>query len=398
MTVGDWAKADLAEIPGGAISLAQALDLAVDFALRGPGGGVNPQVGCVLLTPVTAAETGGAPRYRVLSYGWHDGAGTAHAEVAALQRARRNKIDVRGCTAVVTLQPCNSTGRTGPCAQALSDAQVGAVHYAVGDPAAQTARSDQLLRSHGIAVCGPRELVAQSDGPFPVEATANEHTQSIRAAVQRAEELVRPWLHSQRLGRPYVIAKQATSLDGRIAAPDGTSQWITGPRAREHAHRVRARSGAILVGTQTVLTDNPSLTARDCDGSLTPRQPHRIVMGNRDLPADARVRTVPGELTHIRSHNPHDAVKQLWEQGISSVIVEGGSHISAAFFAADLVDEIHTYLAPLVMGERSRSAIADLGIKTLSQAPRYHLAHVAQLGDDVVLIARHARVVTLEGA
>ncbi len=361
---------------------------AVRLARRGPAGGVNPQVGCLILAPIPEesatqragqAVPGVAParslrrrRRAVLGYGWHQGAGTAHAEVEALTRTVAWGHETRGATAVVTLQPCNSEGRTGPCARALIAAGITRVVYAVADPLARAAASDETLRAAGLQVEGP-------------------WTDSAR----EASELVHHWLASLRLGRPYVTVKTATSLDGRIAATDGTSQWITGAQARSHAHRQRARLGAILVGTTTALVDDPSLTARLPDGTLAPQQPVRVVMGYREIPDHASVRGPGGEFVQMRTHDVDDILNGLLARGVRHLLVEGGGTVAAAFVRAGVVDELQAYLAPMLLGA-GPSAIGDCGVDTLSEAPRWSTRTVERLGEDTLLVARREESLTTD--
>ena len=237
----------------------RAMRRALQLALNGPRG-VNPQVGAVILSP-----TG-----EVLAEGWHRGAGTPHAEIDALTNlaATHGAEAARGATAVVTLEPCNHTGRTGPCAVALLEAGVGRVVYAVHDPGALSGGGGARLRSAGVDV---------EAGVLGDEGRA----------------LLDSWLTVQRLGRPHVTVKWAQSLDGRAAASDGTSQWITGPAARADVHVRRAAADAIVVGTGTLLADDPALTARRPDGSLYEHQPRPVVVGTRAVPQDAAVRRHP---------------------------------------------------------------------------------------------------------
>lgn len=208
----------------------EAMHHAVALASRGPENGPNPQVGCVLLD---AAGT-------FVAEGWHNGAGTPHAEVAALADAERRGADIAGGTAIVTVEPCQHTGRVGPCAQALIDANIARVVYAVDDPNVAARGGAEHLRSVGV------EVAAGVGAPI-------------------VEKQLRVWLTAMRRGWPFVTAKLAMTLDGKVAAADGTSTWITGPKARTHAHVVRSEVGAVAVGTGTVHADNPSLTARDGD-------------------------------------------------------------------------------------------------------------------------------------
>jgi diaminohydroxyphosphoribosylaminopyrimidine deaminase/5-amino-6-(5-phosphoribosylamino)uracil reductase len=334
------------------------MDRALELARRGPAHGPNPRVGCVLLA---GAAPDGAPA-RVLGEGHHRGAGTPHAEVAALADAAARGHDVRGATAVVTLEPCAHTGRTGPCAHALADAGVARVVHALDDPNPAAAGGAQVLRARGVRVTG-----------------------GVRAA--EAAELLRVWATAVARGTPYVTLKTATSLDGRVAAADGTSRWITGPQARAHAHAVRAAVDAVAVTTGTVLADDPALTARRPDGSLADHQPLRIVVGRRALPGGARLHGPGGPVVHVRSHAVADLLAAAAAHEVRHVLVEGGPALATALLAADAVDELHAYLAPVVLGA-GPVAVRDLGVATLAAAPRLRTAHVERLGDDVLVVAR----------
>ncbi|MEV0952584.1 bifunctional diaminohydroxyphosphoribosylaminopyrimidine deaminase/5-amino-6-(5-phosphoribosylamino)uracil reductase RibD [Promicromonospora sp. NPDC050249] len=328
---------------------------ALALAAQGPAYGPNPRVGCVLLDP------GGHP----VAEGFHRGAGTPHAEAAALAAARSRGVDPRGTTAVVTLEPCAHHGRTGPCADALIDAGVAAVHVAVADPNPVATGGAARLRAAGIEV-----------------------TTGILA--DEGEELLRQWLHAVRTGRPYVTLKLATSLDGRVAAADGTSRWITGPQARAHAHTIRAQVDAIAVGTGTALTDDPSLTARTIDGGLFEHQPLRVVVGRREVPDGARLRGPGGALLHLPEHDLDAVLRELAEREVRHLLVEGGPTLATALLAADAVDELHAYVAPVLLGAGA-TAVGDLGVTTIGDAARFTTHDVTRLGDDVLLVARRAQ-------
>ncbi len=339
-----------------------ALRHAVDIARHGPAHGPNPQVGCVILSRDGL----------VLSSGFHRGAGTPHAEVVALAGARTSGADVRGATAVVSLEPCHHTGLTPPCSLALLDAGIARVVYAVADPNDAAAGGAAHLRSSGVDVVGP---VGGHD----------------------ALELVRRWSTAVVRDRPFVTLKIASSLDGRIAAADGTSRWITGEVARRHAHELRSEVDAIVIGTGTALVDNPSLTARTASGELTAHQPLRVVVGHRDVPGDAALHGPGGELVPIATHDPAVVLAQLAARDVRHVLVEGGPTLAAAFCRASLVDEVHAYVAPVLLGA-GRSAVEDLGLTTISQALRLETREVHRLGPDVLLVATPAPATRTPGA
>lgn len=324
---------------------------ALALAERGPAVGDNPQVGCVLL------DAEGA----VVAEGWHRGAGTAHAEVDALAKL----ADARGLTAVVTLEPCNHTGRTGPCARALIDAGVARVVYALDDPSERARGGAERLRAAGVAV--ERGVLAEA-----------------------AEELLRPWLTSARLGRPFVTVKWASTLDGRAAAADGTSQWITGAAARQRVHEQRARHDGIAVGTGTVLADDPSLTARGDAGELLPHQPVPVVFGATPVPADAALRRHPAGLIEVDHRDLAAALPELLSRGVRRLYVEGGPTLASAFIRAGLADEVVVYLAPMLLGG-PRTALDDLGVTTISEAHRLSIHAIERLGDDLLVVCRPVR-------
>jgi len=339
-------------------TIVSAMHRAFGLATRGPAVGDNPQVGCVLLD---ASGT-------VVAEGWHRGAGTAHAEVDALAQVE----SAAGLTAVVTLEPCNHTGRTGPCAQALIDAGVARVVYALDDPNPVAGGGADRLRAAGIAVDG---------GVLAAE----------------AEELLRPWLTSVRLGRPFVTVKWASSLDGRAAAADGNSQWITGTAARQRVHEQRAAHDAIAVGTGTVLADDPTLTARGDGGELLPHQPVPVVFGTTPVPADARLREHPAGLIELGHRNLDAGLALLADRGIRRLYVEGGPTLASAFLRAGLADEVLVYLAPLLIGG-PKVALDELGVSTMSEVHRLRIHRVESLGDDLLVVARpHDRTTPTPG-
>ena len=305
--------------------------------------GPNPRVGCVLLddSGATVAE------------GFHRGAGTPHAEADALARAGDR---ARGTTAVVTLEPCNHTGRTGPCAQALVDAGVRRVVFAQTDPNPTAAGGADTLRRAGVEV---------ESGLLSVESTL----------------LNRVWTFAVEHGRPFVTWKFATTLDGRSAAADGTSRWVSSPAARRDTHRLRALCDVMLVGANTVAVDDPLLTVRDEHDRPLDHQPLRVVMGERDLDPGRRIFNTDAESLHLRTRDPHEALRELRARDRQHVFLEGGPTLASAFLRAGLVDEIVVYVAPMLLGA-GRSAVGDLGITTISEALRPRVVDVTVLDDE----------------
>ena len=326
-----------------------AMRRALVLAASGPLTGPNPRVGCVLLRPDGS----------VAAEGWHRGAGTPHAEVAALAALRE---PAAGLTAVVTLEPCAHTGRTGPCADALLTAGVRRVVHAVDDPGDASAGGAARLRHAGVDVEG---------GLLRDE----------------AEEFLRRWLVAVRRRRPFVTLKWASSLDGRTAAADGTSRWITGAAARQHVHEQRAGHDAILVGTGTVLDDDPALTVRGDAGELQPEQPLPVVVGRRPVPVDAALRQHPRGLVETGTRDLGAVLDDLWRREVRSVLVEGGPTVASEAVRLGLVDDYLVYLAPTLLGG-PRTALDDLGVATIGQQRRLRTTSVERLGDDLVVLAR----------
>lgn len=329
-------------------SIDEAMTRAFELAALGPDRGVNPRVGCVVL------DADG----RVIAEGHHRGAGTAHAEVDALSHLAAGAAT--GATAVVTLEPCNHTGRTGPCAEALIAAGVARVVYAVDDPGRASGGGAERLRAAGV------EVVA-----------------GLRR--EEGEIFLDDWLITARLGRPLITVKWASTLDGRIAAADGSSRWITGPLARADVHRRRASVDAIGVGTGTILADDPALTARDGD-SLADRQPIPVVFGRTAIPPEARVRSHPRGLLTSPGNSLVGEFVALYSRGIRTLLIEGGPRFASAVIATGLVDEYHVYLAPTILGG-PRTATVDIGVSTIADGLRLDVRETLALGPDLLLIA-----------
>ena len=315
--------------------------------------GPNPRVGCVILSPDGD----------ILAEGHHRGAGTAHAEVDALANLAATGASARGASVLVTLEPCNHQGRTGPCVQALLDAGVAEVIYAQDDPTEQAGGGAAALEAAGVRV--RRGLCAQE-----------------------AAHLNRPWLLAVTRGRPMVTWKLAATLDGRIAAADGTSQWITPVAARHDAHRLRRQCDAIMVGTGTALADDPALTVRDEAGQPAPAhlQPLRVVVGSRSLPATSRVLADDHYLL-LPDHDPRAVLAVLAEREIRHVLLEGGPTLATAFLRAGLVDQVVAYTAPALLGAGA-AALADFGAATITDALRLSHPRVEVLGTGDELAVR----------
>jgi diaminohydroxyphosphoribosylaminopyrimidine deaminase / 5-amino-6-(5-phosphoribosylamino)uracil reductase len=322
-------------------AMQRALRLAATPGVpRGP----NPRVGAVVL------DTAG----RVVGEGFHRGAGSSHAEVDALSDAGDA---ARGATVVVTLEPCHHQGRTGPCTQALLDAGVARVVFGQADVNPVARGGGDALRAAGVSVEGGvhREEAARLN---PIWSFALQH------------------------GRPLVTLKTASTLDGRTAAADGTSRWISGPEARAQVHRLRAQVDAVVIGTGTALVDDPHLTARDAHGALLPHQPLRVVLGDRALPASARVLDDAAPTLLAPGHDVDALLTSLVERDVQHVLLEGGPTVTAAFLRGGLVDRMVGYLAPALLGD-GPSLVGDLGVTTIGDALRLELDEVHRVGPDI---------------
>ena len=290
--------------------------------------------------------------------------GGPHAEVVALARAGER---ARGGTAVVTLEPCAHTGRTGPCADALLAAGITRVVVAVPEPTPLAVGGADRLRGAGVDVVLPVEQDEAEDGALA------------------------SWLTGVREHRPRVVWKVGATLDGRVAAADGTSRWITGPAARAEVHRLRAGCDAVLVGSGTVLTDDPQLTVRDADGRDVAHQPLRVVLDRRGrLPETARVLDDAAP-THVSTAaGPRQVLDELFGRDVRRVLLEGGPTLAAAFLRDGLVDEIVMHLAPKLLGA-GPSLVGDLGIATIGRALDLDVVDVTVLGGDVQVRLKPAR-------
>jgi diaminohydroxyphosphoribosylaminopyrimidine deaminase/5-amino-6-(5-phosphoribosylamino)uracil reductase len=325
-----------------------AMRRAIALARRGLGStSPNPVVGCVILDDA----------HRVVGEGFHQRAGGPHAEAAALAVAGAR---ARGSTAVATLEPCRHTGRTGPCTQALIDAGVRRVIYAVADPSPRARGGADELRAAGIEVVGG--------------VLADEAARSNEA-----------WLHFARTGRPFVTWKFAATLDGRTAAADGTSRWITGEGARADVHRLRAEHDAVMVGVGTALVDDPLLTVRQ--GASRSRQPLRVVVGRRDLTSSAKVFEGAAPTLRIKDHDPDLVLKELADRDVVSVLLEGGATVAGAFMRAGRIDKVVAYLAPAFLGA-GKAVLADAGISTIADILRWHVDDAEVIGGDLRVTAR----------
>ena len=364
-----------------------AMRRAVDLAARGIGTTTpNPVVGAVILDP----------QGRVVGEGFHARAGGPHAEVAALTEAGAR---ARGGTAVVTLEPCNHTGRTGPCVTALLDAGIARVVVAVRDPHRLAAGGVEALESAGVEV-------------------------EVGLLAEAAERVNEAWLTYVRAGRPFVTWKYAASMDGRVAAADGSSRWVSGAESRTEVHRLRAESDAVLVGSGTVLADDPHLAVRK--SPTLHGQPLRVVLDtSARTPITARVLDDAAPTLVFVAEDAEDArdtrdtgvarlrgagaevvavprapsgrgldlaavLSVLHGRNVVSLLLEGGPHLAGSFLAERLVDRVLAYVAPVLIGGGGLPALAGAGAPTLDAALRLRVDEVGRSGPDVRIVARPA--------
>ena len=330
----------------------------------------NPRVGCVIVE-----------RGSIVAEGWHERPGEAHAEVAALRAAETQGRDVRGATLYVTLEPCNHTGRTPPCTEALIAAGIDRVVAAMPDPHALAAGGAGRLRAAGIRV-------------------------DVGLCEREARELNCGFISRVTRGRPFVRMKVAASLDGRSATDDRRSQWITGKPARDDGHAWRARACAVLTGIGTVQADNPQLNVR---AIATPRQPLRVIVdrhaqtpreanvlrgGALVVTADARNADWPEDVEHVTLPDPHGRVDlhammhMLGRRGINELHVEAGARLNAALLDAGLIDEVLAYVAPSLIGDPAYG-IAQFGAaRSLEQRTQLTFESIERIGGDLRIRAR----------
>ncbi len=335
----------------------------------------NPMVGCVIVK-----------NDRIVGQGYHRRFGGDHAEVAALKRAGTG---AKGATVYVTLEPCHHSGKTPPCTQALQTAQITKVVAAMRDPNPLVAgKGIRALRSAGIEV----------------------HEGLLRT---EAQDLNAAYLKRQRRGQPYVIAKWAQSIDGRIATRRGDSKWISSARSRKRVHQIRARVDGIIIGSETVLRDDPQLT---CRGVPTRRVARRIILDTRlrtplhckvvqsssKVPttiftsreaartrktrllrsAGVVIETVPLRKGHV---SLKAVLKKLAKEGMTNVLIEGGGLVLGSAFDLDLVDEAFVFVAPkLIGGRRAPSALSGDGLTRMIRSRPLKNLSTRRIGSDLL--------------
>lgn len=326
----------------------------------------NPWVGCVI-------EKNG----EILAVGYHEAVGGKHAEAVALEKAG---VLAKGATAYISLEPCAHQGRTPPCVNALIEVGIRKVVIPLLDP-------DPLVSGKGV------DQLRKAGIEVVVGVGAEEATRSLR-----------PYLHHRRLKRAFCVLKTAISLDGRMAAADGSSQWITGEEARADLHLLRAHSQAILIGSQTALTDSPRLTVREIEGV---KQPLRVLLDSKGrVPpqgplADSSLAPTLVFTTSTEHRTGwercgmevvvkptldlKEILEELGRRQVIQVLVEGGGKIYSSFLKQDLVDHSVIYIGNCLLGDQGKPWIPDFLVPTLSQAPRWKLEGMLRFGNDIRL-------------
>jgi diaminohydroxyphosphoribosylaminopyrimidine deaminase/5-amino-6-(5-phosphoribosylamino)uracil reductase len=300
----------------------------------------NPIVGAVVID-----ESGG-----VIAEGFHKVAGSEHAEILALRAAGSKSV---GATLVVTLEPCSHSGKTPPCVAAIIESGIKRVVYSVTDPNPIAAGGSEKLKAAGIEVVS---------GVLKKEAEFSN----------------RAWLKKIKTGRPFVTLKMATSVDGRSAASDGNSKWITTPQSRQDVAHLRSECDAIVTGTGTVLADNPRLSVRGINRIDMNFAPVRVILGSRALSKDLQVFNDEAETLEIKSKNLSQFIDLAMERGWNRILVEAGPKLSSAFLELDLVDEVLIYLAPTFLGG-SNTAIEDIGVENLVSGKQFDFFDVKRI-------------------
>jgi diaminohydroxyphosphoribosylaminopyrimidine deaminase / 5-amino-6-(5-phosphoribosylamino)uracil reductase len=306
-----------------------AMQRAIALSQKGLGKtSPNPIVGAVIV------NSDG----QIIAEGFHDRMSSPdHAEVVALKAAG---VKAKGATMVVTLEPCNHTGTTGPCSKAIIDAGISKVVYAVKDPNKKAAGGAQALRDQGVQV---ESGVLESDAAY-----AN-----------------RAWLTKIEKNRPFFTWKVATTLDGKIAAVDGSSQWITNEKSRNDVQILRRQTDAILVGTNTVITDDPHLIPRGDFPGFT-ANPLRVICGEQDLPPTSKIFDEAATTLLVKTKNLNDLVEELNKTGINHVLIEAGPTLATAMLKQGYLDELVMYQAPSILGQ-GKSFVADFGATTINE-------------------------------
>lgn len=307
----------------------------------------NPMVGCVIV------KDG-----KIIGEGWHKCYGHSHAEIEAINDAKNHNESVRGSTVYVTLEPCSHYGKTPPCANRLVEEGVSEVVIAMRDPNPKVnGRGIEILRSAGIKV-----------------------TESDSESKREAEFLNRGFIFAQKYHRPFITLKAAMSLDGRLCLSNGSSKWITGMMSRTYAHKLRAENDAVLVGVNTVLKDDPELTVRNVKGT----DPVRIVLDRHNrTPLNAKIR----DCMILNHDDLHEAMKYLVENGILTLMVEGGAEVLSSFLREGLADYVNFFYSPKILGD-GKCIKMNAGFQSVKDSLSIKNVKYTQLGEDIMIEGR----------
>ena len=307
----------------------------------------NPMVGCVIV------KDG-----RVIGEGWHKEYGHSHAEIEAINDALNHNESVKGSTVYVTLEPCSHYGKTPPCANRLIEEGISEVVIAMRDPNPKVnGRGIEILRSAGIKV-----------------------TESDSDTEREAKNINRGFIFVHKYHRPFITLKAAMSLDGRLCLPNGSSKWITGIMSRTYAHKLRAENDAVLVGVNTVLNDDPELTVRNVTGI----NPVRVVLDRHNrTPLNAKVR----DCMILNHDNLHEAMKYLAEQGILTLMIEGGADVLSSFLREGLADYVNFFYSPKILGD-GKNINMNIGIQSVKDSLSIKNVKYTQLGEDIMIEGR----------
>ncbi len=304
----------------------------------------NPIVGAVILS-----DSG-----EIVSEGFHHREdGGKHAEVVALQAAGAK---ANGATLILTLEPCNHHGKTPPCTEAIINSGIKRVIYALSDPNPKAAGGASRLREAGIEV---------ESGLLEAEVSFTN----------------RAWLKKIKSARPYITLKVAATLDGKVAASDGSSKWITSESARKSVHELRSECDAIVTGTGTVIADDPAMTVRGVERGDLKFKPARVVMGNRRIPAGSKILDESATTIHLESHSLSQLLELAEEKGWNRILVETGPKLTSAFLKAELFDELFLYQAPTLLGGNF-DFVGDFEVRNLSERVDLKLHSSQIIGDD----------------
>ncbi len=338
-------------LPAEMIAMQHAINLAQDkSAPLGP----NPRVGCVFLSQ----------KGEYLTEGFHNGKGTLHAERLAISQCTS---DLAGSTAIVTLEPCYQPNKDTDCARSLVEVGISRIVIAQSDITPKSHGGADYLEKNGIEVI-KHVMLEEASG-------------------------INPWLTiAQNQGRPYVRLKIASSLDGKVAAADGSSRWISSQQSRNLVHDIREQSHVIISSTKSVMHDNAQLTARTPNGDLRANQPMVLLLGNGSLPKDHPIYATDHVVSISDESDLVTILDRIWNDQQLSVLVEAGPILSTAFIESGLVNELIWFTAPKIIGNTGLDAIMDIGVATLTDAMKFHLFSSKTIGADIVSVYHNLAV------